>query len=445
MKINNVTSLNAYAKYKSDQGKTNTTIYDVAIIGAGPAGLVAAKSLKDKGYRVIVYEKHKSLKNNCAAGGAFLLLPNGVQALKAAGLGHIIETLDVSINYSSTFAKDGTQLVSGSLHQDGEFYSQAGESFYTFCRSDFVQLLATAIEQEGIKIVYDHACDKIDETSQNVRIHFTNGNEICAKYVLGTDGAHSIVQSFINPHSVLNKIDYAVYCGIFEENFTLDLSEFGMKSDHMFSHFGDDLSLWLCPIANGRQCFYIHVRIAKQEFERWDDKWGLLQQLSSIWYQSPLAKKVVDNIFAQGRTEHSFAGLVQERPPTGPWISASGRIALGGDSTCVHGPKFGAGFTRSILNAIFFSECLENNALHVYQELSQELAKIFYQLEKDEQAQTLTHDKVAINKRNEEIIQSAGRTPLFQGLVPVLKRTSIDTLKNQLYQRLKSFKGYAKL
>lgn len=39
----------------------------VRIVGAGPAGLVAATSLQKKGYKTVIFDEHKEIGGKCQA------------------------------------------------------------------------------------------------------------------------------------------------------------------------------------------------------------------------------------------------------------------------------------------------------------------------------------------------------------------------------------------
>lgn len=57
-------------------------MYDVAIVGAGPAGCAAANILAKNGLKVIVTEKESLPRYKCCAGGISLRCLNSLYRLK---------------------------------------------------------------------------------------------------------------------------------------------------------------------------------------------------------------------------------------------------------------------------------------------------------------------------------------------------------------------------
>jgi len=53
----------------------NQTIYDVVIVGAGPAGGQAARNLSKKGHKVLLVEKYKDFGENDFSSAVMTLEP----------------------------------------------------------------------------------------------------------------------------------------------------------------------------------------------------------------------------------------------------------------------------------------------------------------------------------------------------------------------------------
>ena len=424
--------------------------YDVIIIGAGTSGFAVAKALSDRCFKkIIIIEQYEELKN---IGGAFLLFPNGAKVLKdELGFSDVAKQHQADINYASTYATDGTKLNHGALD---EFYKKVDERFNVYSRTDLQQSLLEVIkERGGIEIVFGYKCVKVEETHTGARVYLKHGTQeitLTSNYVCGADGVHSIVRGYINPENREVPIDLCVFGGILEKDrvelFRRDCNDnaIEVRCDEMVSHFGDNLSLWLAPISGGRLSFYIHARISKNEFRLRDDKWALLKELVSIWNESPIAQIFIKHIFSQGKTEHSFAVLIHEVNPLGPWVSKQGRVAIIGDAAHAFGSKLGVATTAALFDAVIFAVCLQHNDLHLYQIIRQPIAETFYKLEKEEQNETLTVNEDKIKERDNAIVDSKGK-PLFLGLADILDKVSLDRQLDKLDGLLDQKKIYAKL
>ncbi len=400
--------------------------YDVAIIGAGIGGLVAAIALKQQDLSVIVFEKAKKLEN---IGGAFALFPNGISTLKELDLEHIVQTLKVEIKSASQHAQNGQTLSFGNLDQPGGFYEQTGESLQAFSRSEFQQLLLEAVKNKGVNVLYGHECNHIKECNDGASVSFANGTKINAKYVLGADGIHSAVRKFVDPKATVKYAGICVFGGILEQDFAVTLEEFDITSSQAVSHLGEEISLWLCPIAGGRQSFYIHARLPEEEFKQCEDKWALLKQKAKIWSHSLIAKKIIQQIVLQGKSKNCFAVATHEINVLGKWISAGGHVVLTGDAAHGFSSKSGLATTLALDDALLFALCLKRQLVCKYPEIRQPIAKRFYEIEKDDENTNLIKDPEKIAQRDRLIVLAANTTPLWCELADILNEVSF---KNQI-------------
>ena len=73
----------------------------IAIIGAGPAGLICAWQLAKQGHEITVFEKKIDLG---AQGSGVLIQPVGLAALEAVGIRRQVEVLGRRLNYLRGYA-----------------------------------------------------------------------------------------------------------------------------------------------------------------------------------------------------------------------------------------------------------------------------------------------------------------------------------------------------
>ena len=82
---------------------------DIAIIGAGPAGLASALYLCRAGHRVVIFERFET---GGPIGSGLMLQPTGLSVLKDLGLGRNIEALGQRIDRLwGTDAKSGRTVL----------------------------------------------------------------------------------------------------------------------------------------------------------------------------------------------------------------------------------------------------------------------------------------------------------------------------------------------
>ena len=120
----------------------------VAIIGAGPAGLVLAISLLQRGIKCDIYESRPIQYDSSVNHAALSLQANGLRVLDRIGLysrllpcGYSVETMYIN------------DLISGKVVTEGEGLEAAyGYKRMRIYRSALATVLQTALEEQGVNI-----------------------------------------------------------------------------------------------------------------------------------------------------------------------------------------------------------------------------------------------------------------------------------------------------
>lgn len=124
------------------------------IIGAGPAGTLAAALLQREGFRLLVVEKQTFPRFVIGES----MLPSSMGLLERAGLLDPIEKQGFMRKYGAVFFR-------GKETCNFDFANQSTPGFkYTFqvTRADFDKALADAVAARGVQILYGHAVTDVD-------------------------------------------------------------------------------------------------------------------------------------------------------------------------------------------------------------------------------------------------------------------------------------------
>ena len=150
-------------------------IYDVIVVGAGPAGATLAYELAKKGIEVLLLEKERLPRYKCCAGGV---------TIKAAKLldfdiSEIVEDIvyEVSVTYNFGSPRLG--------HHDQPL-------IYTVMRDAFDYLLVKRAQQFGAVLIDGQEVTQIQTNADWVEIS-TADSRFHSRVVAGADGAYSIV------------------------------------------------------------------------------------------------------------------------------------------------------------------------------------------------------------------------------------------------------------
>ncbi|MDP1669833.1 FAD-dependent oxidoreductase [Phaeovulum sp.] len=159
----------------------------VTVLGAGIAGLAAARALALRGARVTVYEQSDTIRE---VGAGLQISPNGMRVLRALGLaeglaavaprGEAVELID---------GPSGTRVVRMSLAR--------GE--YRFVhRGALIALLAEGARAAGVQFRFLQEIDRVLLGAHPPRFVTAQGAEIEAEVLIGSDGLHSRVRAALN-------------------------------------------------------------------------------------------------------------------------------------------------------------------------------------------------------------------------------------------------------
>jgi flavin-dependent dehydrogenase len=185
-------------------------IYDVAIIGGGPAGSTAATLLAKAGRRVIVFEREKFPRFHIGES----LLPFSVQTFDRLG---VREKLDRAF-----LPKFGGEIMAACGTKGVKFYFKDGfrsqrDRAYQVTRSEFDELLLDHSRENGAEIREETEVERIEFTDEHVDLYWrdarrrvpkitghdsasssTNVGRSRARYLLDCSGRQTILGSLFN-------------------------------------------------------------------------------------------------------------------------------------------------------------------------------------------------------------------------------------------------------
>ena len=167
----------------------NGNIYDVAIIGGGPAGSTAATLLSKAGRRVIVFERERFPRFHIGES----LLPFSVGTFDRLG---IREKLDANF-----IPKYGGEIVSACGTKGVKFYFKDGfrskrDRAYQVTRSEFDKVLLDHSRENGAEVHEETEVTKLEFANDRVKIDIeSNGarSTIEARYLLDCSGRQTML------------------------------------------------------------------------------------------------------------------------------------------------------------------------------------------------------------------------------------------------------------
>src|SRR2546429_5585203 len=168
----------------------STAMYDVAIIGGGPAGSTAAALLARAGRRVVVFEREKFPRFHIGES----LLPFSMKAFTRLGLHE-------KFLRAGFLKKFGGEIFGACSDQGTKFYFKDGyrsktDHAYQVTRGDFDKVLLDHAAECGAEVHEDTSVDRVQFSKDDVELAIrSNGSShtIRARYVIDASGPASML------------------------------------------------------------------------------------------------------------------------------------------------------------------------------------------------------------------------------------------------------------
>lgn len=162
-----------------------STQFDVAVIGAGPAGSVASALLRKKGYQVCVLEKQHFPRFVIGES----LLPHCMEMLEEAGFADAVRA------EPGFQLKNGAAFSWGSRYTEFDFtdkFSDGPGTVYQVRRAVFDKILIGEAAKQGVEVRFGHGVTAFDNSGGVARLSVETDTgesyELTAKFVLDASG-----------------------------------------------------------------------------------------------------------------------------------------------------------------------------------------------------------------------------------------------------------------
>ncbi|MDQ6913289.1 MAG: tryptophan 7-halogenase [Verrucomicrobiota bacterium] len=161
-------------------------LYDVAIIGGGPAGSTAGALLAQAGRRVVVLERDKFPRFHIGES----LLPFSMKAFSRLGLHE-------KFKRAGFMEKFGGEMCSACADDSVKFYFEDGfrsktDRSYQVTRAVFDKVLLDNASEKGAEVREETSVDQIEFERDEVCLT-TSGGKIRAQYVIDASGRNSVI------------------------------------------------------------------------------------------------------------------------------------------------------------------------------------------------------------------------------------------------------------
>src|SRR5213593_3965534 len=316
-------------------------IYDVAIIGGGPAGSTAAALLARAGRRVVVFEREKFPRFHIGES----LLPFSMKAFTRLGLHE-------KFLRAGFLKKFGGEIFGACSDQGTKFYFKDGfrsqtDHAYQVTRGDFDKVLLDHAAECGAEVCEQISVDRVQFSQDNVELAVkSNGSSqsIRARYLIDASGRASVLGRHFKikkTYDHLQKLSiFAHYDGVWRaEGIDGTLTVLIRAIDRWF---------WLIPLTTERTS--IGIVLDSETFRK--SKLGAEDFLKQALAEQPIIAKRMTNarrtseVYVEADFSYRSAKLYGDR-----WL-------LAGDAAGFIDPIFSSGVFLAVFSGELAADSL---------------------------------------------------------------------------------------
>lgn len=314
--------------------KLETT--QVAIVGAGPSGAIAAALLNQKGIDVLVLEKATFPRFSIGES----LLPACMESIRAAGMLDAVNAAGFQFKNGAAFNREGRYI---SFDFTDKFSPGAGTT-YQVQRAVFDKVLADDAERQGVTIRYQHEIEAVDVNADKPVLYVKDAQgepyQLQADFILDASGFGRVLPRLLeleSPSCLPPR--QAIFTHIVDN---IDATEYDrdkiLISVHPDNH---DVWYWLIPFSNGTCSFGI---VGEPDFfaNYPDDHIAAIKQLAS---EEPWLTQLLAN--AEYPNQPGMIGGYSANVST----LATDKFALLGNAGEFLDPVFSSGVTIAMKSA----------------------------------------------------------------------------------------------
>jgi len=219
----------------------------LVIIGAGPAGCIAAALLQNKGHQVLVIEKEIFPRFSIGES----LLPQCMEFIEQAGMMDAVLAAGFQLKKGAAFIHNEKQ----SEFCFSEKFTQGFDSTFQVQRDKFDQLLANEAQRLGVEIRWQQEITAVDFSRQKPQLTVKKSSQesyqLDAEFVLDASGFGRVLPRLLNlerasdlpcRQSLFTHLEDRIQCPDYERNNIRII----VHPEHR------DVWYWLIPFSNGR-------------------------------------------------------------------------------------------------------------------------------------------------------------------------------------------------
>ena len=315
---------------------------NIIIIGAGIAGLSTAIALKQKGFDVTVYKRHKSVQT---IGAGVVLWSNASYVLNELNLLEAVKKVASKPKNMQRFSDNGEAL--GSLNIE-IINQEIGFKSYAILRKDFQKILMDELTKLDVKVNYNHKVVDIMTFDEKAHIVFENSKCMTADIIIGADGRmNSQARQYILGENRPKYQSFINWVGVYKSQEKL------FKSMDILDYWGVGERFGIVPI-DAHRCYWAGGVFSEEIHAK--EPLQYKEELMEHFKKYPF---IVSKVIEESTLEDINKIYLHDHEPVNVWHKHN--VLMLGDAVHAALPTSGQGSAQALEDAWHFSKLLSKH------------------------------------------------------------------------------------
>ena len=304
------------------------------IIGGGIGGIAAAIALRRAGIEATVFERAPELRE---VGSGLPLWTNALRALQKLGVADALETLGAPVTAGFVTTWQGDILAD--LRTEKHLNS-LGTINTAVHRAELLDMLLKALGPEHVHL--NATCVGCTQDATGVWARFADGTEAGADLLIGADGIHSVIRSYLFGLRKPRYVGYTCWRGVAHIS----------RSELETWAWGKGYQFGITPMSNGRAYWFAQHNASEGEQDQPLERKRALLTLFHDWHDP------IPAVIEATQEVDILRNDVYELVPLPHW--SRGRITLLGDAAHAMTPNLGQGACLALEDAVELAQSLKD-------------------------------------------------------------------------------------
>jgi geranylgeranyl reductase family protein len=376
--------------------------FDAIIVGAGPAGLLAATKIAEGGHSVLVLEEHEKIgePDHCAG----LLSSSGLESLSLKPPDHVVQN---TVSGARIHAPSGHSI----------FIERGRREAFVIDRRKFDSWLAETASESGVDVVTENKVTHISASKDGKQSVKTATQNYESKVVLIAEGARSVLSKSAGFPTVSKRSKFPAY--------QYEVKGANIEDDLVEMFYGRQIApgffVWIIPLGDGRA----RVGLASRSKSK--------IRLDSALRQHPIISKRLKNAEAV----RGMGGVVLVGQPVSK-LSSDG-LVIAGDTAGLVKATTGGGVIIGGLTARLAGDTI-NKALREGDMTRKTLSRYDKRCKSTyyRELQTMFLAQMALTSLTDKGLDSVVRDAHEMGLLDIVRREGDMDLQGRVIRKLVS-------